>query len=160
MPLTATDRDQGIHDFQSGLQRCPHRCSLHDAGGIPLARHPFELFEWSAIIQGATDGIDHSSDQFFADRSIENAPCPLYAHPGLDLLPFIEQYAADAVSLQIEDESSLVAFKPEDLIGEYVRQPLHLGNPPFDLRHDSGFPQANLGLLPGGSPRKGFKGVA
>ena len=83
LPLTATDGDQRIDHFQSGLQRHGHWSPLHNRRRVAFAWHATQCRELTSSIQRSTNRIDYAPQQFLTHRRIDDTAGTLHTRAGL-----------------------------------------------------------------------------
>ncbi len=61
LALSATDGNQGVHDFDAGLQGHGDRCAIHDRGCRPFDRQAASGVDRAESIDGPADAIDNAT---------------------------------------------------------------------------------------------------
>src|SRR5262249_46017372 len=122
LALTAPDRDHGVDGLDAGLQWLFDRLALDHAGRFELDVAEVIGADRPLAVDGLPDGVDHATDQRFADRHGGDAAGALDAVALLDVLVGAEEHDTDVVLFEVEDHAEHVAGEPDQLARHRIFQ--------------------------------------
>jgi len=100
--LAAANRDQRIERFQAGLHRLVHRLARDDARRLDLDLATFGRFDLAFTVDRVAQGIDHTTEQAFADRHVHDGAGPLDRVALFDAAVVAEDHDTDVVGLEVQ----------------------------------------------------------
>jgi len=117
LTLTTTDRNHGIDRFETCLDRLVDGLSGKDTRGFDFSSSPLLRLDWSLAIDGVTEGINDTSEQFRSDWDVDNLSGTLDGLSLLDETIRTEQHNTDLASFQVQAHSLDTGGELNELFG-------------------------------------------
>ena len=103
--LSSTNRNHGVHSFQSCLQRLVHGLTEDDARGFALQRHVNGIsHDGTLSINRMSEGVNNTSYHPFTHSDGSDASCTFHDVALLDIVGWTKQHSAHIVFLKVHHD--------------------------------------------------------
>jgi len=128
-PLAAADGNHGVDGLDPGLQGLLHRLPVNYPGGFPFQGKLHALSsDRTFSVQRVPDGVDHPTQQAFANFDRGNPPESFHLVPFAHFFGRTQQYGSDIVFFEVQHNSLDAALEFNHLVRFHIHQPIYTGN--------------------------------